>query len=113
MQKMIDILGASTALSVETGLAILASVAITIILMIIFRRVTPVQRVVLPGLKLTRAARDRATTLLENEKELDTSELWFVAFVVIAQAVRGAATLILAGMIFTTMMAAVAPLMAL
>lgn len=113
MQKMIDILGASQALSVETGLAVLASLVITIIAMIVFRRISPVQRIVLPGLELTRGARDYGVMLLKiKDRELEWFEVLFIAFTVIGYAIRGAFSLLFAAVVFFTMMTAVAPLMA-
>ena len=112
MKQMIDVLGASEALSLETALAVVISIAVTILFMVVFRRIKPIQRIVLPGLDITRKAQDKADAILDQEK-CNAADLAFVGNIVRAYAVRGAASLVLAALVFMTVMTAVAPLFAL
>ena len=110
MEVVLSYFDISTIISIETLLAVLASLIFSFLIFLVLRRYNPVTRIILPGLVLTRLAKEKATKILKQDKAISGNQYDFISGVLLAYALRGAASLIVVAWIFATMVSVVAPL---
>ena len=110
-------LSAGEMLALQSFLALVISLALAIALFWFLRRVDWIQHLVLPGLGLLIKAREIAEEMLGDisgpkpKRTLTDAEWFFVALTTIAWAIRGAATIIVVGIILYALFGALAPMM--